>query len=576
MKEFFRYKKTIMFMLVIFITLLISGFSYAYYIASISQFDDQIGSTDCFKLTFVEDNNIDLSDAYPMTDEEAQNLVPYTFTITNTCASASYQVTLEELNNSTMNPLGIKYQLDNNTPAILGNIITNQNKVLDNSKSSRTLTSGILVKNESITYNLKIWIDNDSTKEQTSEKLFESKLVIVSNLNNDPYWNLTLSDELNDTEETIQIVKGRTINNLPTLTKKGYEFLGWYDSNDNEVTASSILNSDIEIHAKWLKLVWTITYDKNGGTSISKESEEIDKGSKISEMPTGSKYPDNEHTYSLEGWFDENNNQIDENSEINGNITLYAHWTSATRYYTITYNINTGTTISKATDSVTYGATISSLPTGSKNQDNYNTYSLDGWYTSASEGTKVTENSTTFTEDTELFAHWTPTTRYYTITYNKNGGNNPSKASDKVTYNGTISSLATCTKNSTGTKTYTLKGWYTSTASNATKITTSTQFTQNTTIYAQWTEANRTCNVTRTSNKWVATYSCVGGKGTMTACAWNGTTCNGGWSGSSYKLRGCQDNASGLVLGYYCHTSLNGSLTGAGFGTGTWSCSCPT
>ena len=66
--------------------------------------------------------------------------------------------------------------------------------------------------------------------------------------------------------------------------------------------------------------------------------------------------------------------------------------------------------------------------------------------------------------------------------------------------------------------------------------------TSSTTLYAQWTKANRTCTVTKagtTNSDWVATYSCVKGTGTMTACSYKGTVCVGGSVGSSSELSGC-------------------------------------
>ena len=67
-----------------------------------------------------------------------------------------------------------------------------------------------------------------------------------------------------------------------------------------------------------------------------------------------------------------------------------------------------------------------------------------------------------------------------TITYNANGGS-VSPASVTILKNGIISSLPTPTR--TG---YTFNGWYTA-ASGGTKVTTSTSFAADATIYAQWT-----------------------------------------------------------------------------------------
>ena len=661
MKEIFKNKKLLIGITSLLIIIVISSFSYAYYIFTATQEDAHIGSTKCFKLSFTESNDITLQDAYPLTDEEANNLTPYTFTIENICdLASSYYVTIEDLSDSTMDLNGIKYQLDNNTPQVLGNIVSNQNKVLTGAKSSRTLASGILLKNESITYNLKLWIDINSTKEQTAGKILNSKVVIVSNWNKNPYWNLTLSDELNGNSE-IQVVKGRSIGDLQSPTKENYEFLGWYDSNDNEITSSSILNSDTTIYARWLKLIWTITYDKNGGNSISKDSEEINRGDRILSMPTGTRNSDNEHNYALEGWYTDasGGNKIDENSDINSDMTLYAHWTPSTRYYRITYDSNGGNTPSKTSDSVTYNGSITSLATCTKSQSNtytytlkgwydatsggnqittstkftsnktiyaqwtptyrnytitydgnggtparssdskhYNdsvtlpsasrssssnySYSFNGWYTSSSGGTKIGNagDSYTVTSSTTLYARWSSSTRYYTITYNGNGGTAGRSSDSSKTYNTTVT-LPTATKAADGSYTYTFDGWYTSSSGGTKKGNAGDSYTitSSTTLYAHWKSTAKSCTITKygTSNSiWKAVYSCVGGSGTMTQCYYGSTLCNGGTRPAPSAIYGCTQKGAILGTPYSdCNSSLNSAAHDQGGGLDkTISCSC--
>ena len=69
--------------------------------------------SDCFNITFTEENNIELLNTYPMYDEDGSKLTPYTFTIKNNCVSyATYQINLEVLNNSTLNDQYLKVMLD--------------------------------------------------------------------------------------------------------------------------------------------------------------------------------------------------------------------------------------------------------------------------------------------------------------------------------------------------------------------------------------------------------------------------------------------------------------------------------
>ena len=85
--------------------------------------------------------------------------------------------------------------------------------------------------------------------------------------------------------------------------------------------------------------------------------------------------------------------------------------------YTVTFNANGGS-VSSSSKAVTQGSTYGSLPTPTRNG-----YTFDGWYTQASGGSRVTSSTrVNLTGNQTLYAHWTETTRTYTITFDPNGG----------------------------------------------------------------------------------------------------------------------------------------------------------
>ena len=62
-------------------------------------------------------------------------------------------------------------------------------------------------------------------------------------------------------------IDNKTSYNLPTPTRDGYEFIGWYQSSDfsgDKITEITI-NSNTTVYAKWEEL-FTITLDTDGGT----------------------------------------------------------------------------------------------------------------------------------------------------------------------------------------------------------------------------------------------------------------------------------------------------------------------
>ena len=85
--------------------LLTMGFSYAWWRLSFVQDKANTAVSKCFKLELANQaNEINLTNMYPITDEEGRKLTPYTFTLKNTCSvSAKYSLNMEMLEGTTLN-----------------------------------------------------------------------------------------------------------------------------------------------------------------------------------------------------------------------------------------------------------------------------------------------------------------------------------------------------------------------------------------------------------------------------------------------------------------------------------------
>jgi len=173
-------KKYVIGISVIAVFLVVIGISYAYWSLTLSQTDKNNLATSCFNIEFSGVNDINLQNAYPITDSEGETLTPYTFTITNKCNNyASYQVNLEVLNTTTLNTNYIKTKF-NNTISLLKDY-EEVTKTLDNATTSYKLLTGNLDKNESVTYDLRLWMDYDTpASDDAMNKTFESKVTIVA------------------------------------------------------------------------------------------------------------------------------------------------------------------------------------------------------------------------------------------------------------------------------------------------------------------------------------------------------------------------------------------------------------
>jgi uncharacterized repeat protein (TIGR02543 family) len=203
---------------------------------------------------------------------------------------------------------------------------------------------------------------------------------------------------------------------LPTPTKTGFTFGGWFNNEDFSGTSITSIPSgstgDINLYARWTPTNFTITYNLNNGTnhadnptSFTIECEKITLNS-----PT-------RIGFIFAGWFTNSSFTGEAITTIptgsTGNRTLWARWTLNT--YTVIFDPNGGTVMPE-TGTTGTGWRLASLPTPTKTG-----YTFNGWFTEKTEGTLVA-TSTAFIGDTTIYAQWTLIA--YTITYNLNSGTN--------------------------------------------------------------------------------------------------------------------------------------------------------
>ena len=176
-------KKNIIFLSVslILIILLGIGVSYSMWNVSVSQDTNNTAYTECFDLSITnKENNINLDNAYPISNDKGKSLTPYTFNVTNTCdITTQYNINLEVLNNSTLSSKFIDVMFEGNINLLSSYDSTD--KVNTSSIESRKLTTGILKSQESKDYSLRLWIDYNTTLEDLNNEIksFKSKIVVV-------------------------------------------------------------------------------------------------------------------------------------------------------------------------------------------------------------------------------------------------------------------------------------------------------------------------------------------------------------------------------------------------------------
>ncbi len=240
------------------------------------------------------------------------------------------------------------------------------------------------------------------------------------------------------------IIKGQE-----TMTRRGYNFLGWStsrsaSSGDIEPGNKMTLNSNTTLYAVWEKDV-ALIYDANGGSNPPK-AVTTNKGTiveiKGQENMTRADYEflgwDTDRTATKADW------KPGDKMTLNSNTTLYAVWRekAPTYNYTLNYNANTpdgvkdedvrkmpGTQTSGSISSTNWSTTVS------ETVPELDGYTFAGWYlnqngTGTKYGDKDSKTIDGFTPANPtrtLYAQWTknpgPTEYSVTVRYEDENGN---------------------------------------------------------------------------------------------------------------------------------------------------------
>lgn len=111
--------------------------------------------------------------------------------------------------------------------------------------------------------------------------------------------------------------------------------------------------------------------------------------------------------YEFGGWYTDAafSNEFDENSDITGDITLYARWLDlSVTYYNVRFDYNYGVGSPFAGRQQVASGESASVPAAPVRRG----YRFDGWFTAA-EGGEEYDFATPVTQDIRIYAHWTLT-----------------------------------------------------------------------------------------------------------------------------------------------------------------------
>ena len=267
------------------------------------------------------------------------------------------------------------------------------------------------------------------------------------------------------------VIEGEKATEPETPIKEHYIFAGWYS--DDKLSAKfsfdTAITGNITLYAKWTPVKYTVTFNTNGGNTIT--AQPVEYKTKATKPAT----PKKEH-YTFENWYSDQelSHEFSFDTEISGDTTLYAKWTPVK--YTVTFETNGGSPINAA--EVDYNSTVEKPAAPTKDDRVF-----DAWYTDEAL-TKAYDFTKPVTGDLILYAKYIP---FFMVTFDSKGGSEVNPA--KVGSGKTVTAPAAPTKAKS-----IFAGWYTSKDKGVTLSETAWDFAKNTvtdeiTLYAKWIEA---------------------------------------------------------------------------------------
>ena len=201
-------------------------------------------------------------------------------------------------------------------------------------------------------------------------------------------------------------MSGEPYGSLPTPTRPGYKFKGWYSDaglTSNVSEASMVSASVTALYAKWAEFR-TISFETNGGNDLSSQIYVI--GETYGTLPTPTRAG-----YKFSGWYSDSTLTagVSAATTVNDYVTkLYAKWGELV---TVSFKTNGGNEI----DSIEYevGKSYGSLPKASRAA-----HSFQGWYSDSALSVRVDSSSVVSSSVKTLYAKWIESFPSFTIDAN--------------------------------------------------------------------------------------------------------------------------------------------------------------
>ena len=209
---------------------------------------------------------------------------------------------------------------------------------------------------------------------------------------------------------TMAVEKGKAYGTLPTATREGYNFLGWYNGT-TLVKSTDICNKDVTLMAKWEEIKDEPDSDKVTKITLNTTKKSVVKGTSFT---LKAKVAPSNATNKKLTWTSSNTKvaSVDANGKVtakrNGKATIKATATDGSEVsascdvtvaYKITYVMNKGE--NHKSNPSTYYKTKVSLKAPTRKG-----YTFGGWYTDKKFKNKISSISASSNKDITVYAKW--------------------------------------------------------------------------------------------------------------------------------------------------------------------------
>lgn len=390
-------------------------------------------------------------------------------------------------------------------------------------------------------------------------------------------WTITWNPNGGSVTPTSSTYDGATAVSLPTPTRTGYNFDGWYTaaSGGTKITEVGTTNKptgNVTYYAHWTPKTYTITLNANGGARDGSATATYNS-STITNLthPTRTDFRCNGYytatsggtlvlnidgtlAKNVSGYTDANGNWTKD-----GDATLYAQWTYDVTEYTVTFGVGTGSTSygsltaynNNTSASITSPAQVRSGQRITFTATPKTGYVVEGWYTTAActadkHNAGNTTYTTTITAATNVYVKFVEKTWSVTVAAGTGGSVFPSGAQ-------TVEQVTGISINANPDNGYTFNKW-TIKSGNGTLIdanSASTTFkpTADATVEASF---NETLSTLTTSNNYTegnpgydAPEASVSKIGIVTTATITATTPSGAYAFTGWTLTNCERTDTG-------------------------------